>query len=207
VGAAGEQSFWVANTTALIDGQKNLNAALLGRFGERYRNLLTGIVPGKAHVVDKMPMNYLVIGFLHIAFPNAKIIHVKRHPVDTCLSIYTTPNRTHLGWAHDKSNIVFNYRQYLKLMDHWRSTLTADAMFELSYEDIVGDLETAARALVGFCGLEWNDACLRPQDNERSVVTPSVWQVRQPVYKTSMARWQKYEDVLGPFAQLMDSYD
>jgi tetratricopeptide (TPR) repeat protein len=203
VGAAGEQMFWITSGYALIDGKMNLNTGLVGMFADKYLSLLKAIDPSKRHVVDKMPMNYMVIGVIHAVFPYAKIIHIKRHPVDTCISIYSTPNRTRLRWAHDKANIVFNYRQYQSLMEHWRRTLPEGTMLDIEYEDMVGDLETAARSIVAFCGLEWDDACLRPHDNERSVVTPSVWQVRQPVYRTSMARWKKYEKVLGPFNQLM----
>ena len=144
-----------------------------------------------------------MLGLIHLAFPNAKIIHTQRHPADTCISIYTTPVRTRLGWAHDKDNIVFAYEQYLRLMDHWHRVLPAGTITDVRYEELVSDQESVTRHLIGSCGLDWDEACLRPDKNLRSVVTPSVWQVRQPIYKTSIERWRKYKPWLGPFAELM----
>ncbi len=192
VGAAGEQPFWLENGPAAFGSGAKLDFAMIERLASRYEMTLRGIAPGKAHVVDKMPMNFQMIGLIRLAFPKAKIIHTQRHPVDTCLSIYTTPNRTRLGWAHDKGNIVFAYEQYQRLMEHWRRVLPPETMMEVRYEELVSEPERTTRSMIEFCGLAWNDACLRPELNERSVVTPSVWQVRQPVYKTSVDRWRKY---------------
>jgi len=202
VGAAGEQKFWLENGVAVVGGA-GIDAKMAAKFADRYVTLLHRIAPDTTKVVDKMPMNYELLGLLKLVFPNAKVIHLQRHPVDTCLSIYTTPNRAPLGWAGDKSNIVFNYRLYEKLMEHWRHVLPRDFMLEIVYEDLVDDLEGNARRMVEFCGLDWDDACLRPQENRRAVITPSVGQVRQPVYRTSLARWKKYEDVLGAFGSLI----
>jgi hypothetical protein len=151
-----------------------------------------------------MPDNYLALGLIHAAFPNARIIHTKRNPIDTCISIYTTPNRTSDPYANSRANIVFAYEQYLRLMQHWRSVLPADRLFEVSYEELIANRESVTREMVSFCGLEWDDACLRPEDNERAVATPSVWQVRQPVYSTSVERWRRYEPWLGAFGKLKD---
>lgn len=203
VGAAGEQMFWILNSAALIDSTRKFNSALAEKLATRYVAILKDIAPGKSRVVDKMPMNYSNLGLLRMVFPRAKVIHLNRHPIDTCLSIYTTPNRTHLKWAHDPSNIVYHYRQYLSLMDHWRSVLPNGAILDIRYEDLVADFEKVTRKMVEFCGLAWNEACLRPQDTKTSVVTPSVWQARQPIYKTSVARWKRYEDCLGAFASLL----
>ncbi|HWD41347.1 MAG TPA: sulfotransferase [Fimbriimonas sp.] len=205
IGAAGEQKFWLANSTGALQGNGRVDLSALRRLAGRYEKLLREIAPGKEHVVDKMPMNYMVLGLIHLAFPKARIIHVRRHPVDTCISIYATPNRTKIGWAHDKGNIAFAYREYRRLMEHWRQVLPSGTMIDVEYEQLVGSPETATRALIEFCGVEWNDACLRPQDNKRLVVTPSVWQVRQPVYKTSIARWKRFKPWLGPFEDLKES--
>jgi hypothetical protein len=151
-----------------------------------------------------MPDNYSALGLIHAALPNARVVHVSRHPVDTCLSIYATPNRNRIGWLHDRENIVFAYEQYLRLMRHWRNALPEGTMLDIRYEDVVNDRERMTRALLDFCGLDWNEACLRPEDNDRSVVTPSAWQVRQPVYNSSVGRWRKFEPWLGPFARLLN---
>jgi len=204
VGAAGEQRFWLeSGLSVLTAAGSRVDMPMLGRLAGRYEKLLREIAPGKAHVVDKMPMNYIMLGMIHLAFPGTKIIHMRRHPVDTSLSIYATPNRIRLGWAHDKGNIVLAYREYERLMQRWRDVLPPGTILEVQYEDLVRDPEPATRELIEFCGLEWNDACLRPEENERTVVTPSVWQVRQPVYRTSVARWKKFEPWLGPLAELM----
>jgi len=204
VGSVGEQGFWLhhrdepwAKDGAMVDRTK------LKHLAAEYLRRLAEVAPGSRHVVDKMPDNYLEIPLLHMAFPQAKIVHVKRNPADTCISIYTTINRLRVGWAHNKENIVFAYRQYERVMEQWRKILPAGAMFELSYEDLVTDQERVTRELVAFCGLEWNDACLYPESNRRSVVTPSAWQVRQPLYGTSIARWKRYEPWLGGFSPLV----
>lgn len=206
VGAAGEQPFWLENgNAALAGGGTRVDMPMLVKLAAKYHRMLEGMAPGKMRVVDKMPMNYQAMGLIHLAFPKAKIIHVRRHPIDTCLSIYTTPNRVKLPWAHDKGNIAFAYKKYLQLMNHWRAVLPSDTLLEVRYEDIVGDQEQTIRSLIDFCGLEWDEACLHPELNERTVVTPSVWQVRQPVYKTSVERWRKFEPWLGPLAKLNES--
>ncbi len=204
VGPAGEQRFWSDNrNVALSQGSRELNPVILKRLANQYTNLLQTIAPGKAHVVDKMPSNYVSIGMIHLAFPHAKIIHTTRNPADTCISVYTTPNRTRLEWAHNKPNIAFAYREYLRLMDHWSRVLPAGVMMEVKYEDVVSDRERITREMVEFCGLGWDEACLSPERNVRSVVTPSVWQVRQPVYRSSLERWRNYEPWLGEFKNLL----
>lgn len=204
VGPAGEQRFWSDHrNVALRDGGSTVDAKQLKQMASDYEQRLQAVAPRKAHVVDKMPSNYMAIGVIHLAFPNAKIIHTTRNPVDTCISVYTTPNRTRLEWAHDRANIVFAYREYQRLMNHWQNVLPKGIMIEVKYEDVVSNREQVTRDMVSFCDLDWDDACMKPELNERSVVTPSVWQVRQPVYKTSMERWRKYEPWLGEFRSLL----
>jgi len=203
VEATGEQSFWMTRgPEALPVHTRMLNIAGLKGLAAEYLKILKSVNANVPHLTDKMPGNYIVLGLIHAAFPRAKVIHTRRDPRDTCISIYSTPNRVPNDWANDRANIVYAYQQYERLMTHWRAVLPADTMLEVTYEDIVDDRESKTREMVAFCGLEWNDACLRPEDNERSVVTPSVWQVRQPVYRTSLERWRNYEPWLGDFADL-----
>ncbi len=204
VGAAGEQPFWLDNWRSAMDHERtDIEARELRSLCDRYLSLLKEISPDKARVVDKMPGNYPGLGILHLAFPKARIIHTRRHPVDTCLSIYATPNRTGTEFAHDRKSIVFGYQQYLRIMRHFREVLPADCFLEVDYEDLIQDSEATTRRMIEFCGLDWNDLCLRPEDNARAVVTPSVWQVRQPIYRSSMERWRKFEPWLGPFGELL----
>jgi hypothetical protein len=203
IGGAGEQTFWLDNwRSALTTGQEAVDPTGIQLAGSRYVALLNRIAPGKRRVVDKMPSNYPGLGIIYLALPKAKVIHVRRHPVDTCLSIYATPNRRHADFMHDRDNIVTAYRQYQRIMDHWRSTLPAGYLMEIDYEDLVCNSEAVSRTMIEFCGLNWSDACLRPEQNRKPVVTPSAWQVRQPIYSTSSGRWRRFEPWLGAFAEL-----
>lgn len=203
VAAGGEIEFWTSRGLECIGPNGEPDLVKLRILAREYLQILKGIGPGSAHVTDKMPANYLSLGLIHAALPNAKIVHMIRNPVDTAISIYATPNRARIDYAHDKAAIVAAYKQYLRLMEHWRQVLPPERLLEVQYEDLVQDRENVSRKVAAFCGLEWSDALLRPESNERSVVTPSVWQVRQPVYRTSVERWKRFEPWLGPFRELL----
>ncbi len=179
----------------------------LQALASEYLALLQKIAPHKPRVVDKMNTNYLLLGLLNLAFPNARMIHMRRNPLDTCISIWATPVANGIDLCASKQNIVIAYQQYLRVMEHWRQVLPPDRFLDVQYEELVGDRERVTRQMIDFCGLAWDDACMSPEQNTRSVRTPSVWQVRQPVYKTSMERWRKYEPWLGAFAELMSETD
>ena len=206
VGAAGEQRFWPHNWRGVFgrDG-RGLDPQAARVTATAYLARLRLVAPGNAHVTDKMPANYEYLGPIHAALPNARIIHMRRNPVDTCISIWATPNRVPIDFAYNRENIVFAYEQYLRLMDHWRSVLPEDRFLEVNYEDLVDDREAAARRMLAHVGLVWDDALLHHEDNVRSVVTPSLWQVRQPIYRTSVDRWRRYEPWLGAFRKLLPS--
>ena len=199
VAPAGEQLFWSRNWRRALE-----NLDEIGVLGREYVDLLSqfGIHPER--VTDKMPGNYLFAGLIHLALPNAKIIHMRRTPVDNCLSIWATPNAMPHEGGHNKQHIAFVYREYLRLMAQWRTVLPADRFMEVDYEELVADNANMARRMIEFCGLAWEESCLRPEDNKRTVLTPSAWQVRQPVYKTSVERWRKFEPYLGEFSELLE---
>jgi tetratricopeptide (TPR) repeat protein len=169
----------------------------------RYINLLNRLCPNSPRVTDKMPQNFTVLGLIHALLPNAKIIHCRRNPIDTCLSIYMNPYRVSPDYAHRFEHLVEFYREYERLMSYWRQVIPETSMMEVVYEDLVDSQEQTTRRLVEFCGLEWEQACLRHQDNDRRILTSSVWQARQPVYKSSVARWRNYEPWLGPLRELL----
>jgi tetratricopeptide (TPR) repeat protein len=208
IGGAGEQLFWPEHLghcqkifrNSRADG---FEANRMKRLSEEYLEVLQRVAPGNQRVVDKMNTNYLLLGLLHLVFPNARIVHMRRHPVDTCLSIWATPVANQIDLSGSKENVVSMYRQYLKVMQHWREILPSDRFFEVDYEELVSEREQITRRIISFVGLDWDISCLAPEKNDRAVKTPSVWQVRQPVYKTSVARWRKYESCLGPFAELL----
>jgi tetratricopeptide (TPR) repeat protein len=206
VGAGGEQSYW------LEDRLQAFKDALSGKFQPEaaqkfaidYQTLLEALAPDKKRVTDKMPTNYLALGLIHLLYPNARIVCCHREPVDNCLSIYTTAYvQGSPGYAHSRENIVFAYREYERLMNHWKQVLPADRLMEVLYEDMVDDAENVTRRLVDFVGLEWDDACLGHDKTKGVVKTPSLWQARQPIYRSSLERWRNYEPWLGTFRDLI----
>jgi len=206
VGAAGEVRYWPNKRPEWLgENGQPFKASRMAKFADLYLQTLRKIVPNDPHVTDKMPANYEYVGPIHIALPNARIIHMRRNPVDTCISIYTTPNRVAVEYAYDRGNIVFAYKQYRRLMEHWRAVMPADRFLEVQYEDLVADRETQLRRMLEFIGLEWEEAVMQHQENARNVNTPSLWQVRQPIYKTSVERWRRYEPWLGEFRELLDT--
>jgi tetratricopeptide (TPR) repeat protein len=204
VGSGGEQTFWADNWRQLVDpdGTRVLPECFKD-LSERYCSTLKRVAPERNHVVDKLPGNTYGLGAIHLSLPRAKIIHMKRHAVDTCLSIYATPNRARNEFSHRRKSLVVAYQEYTRLMDHWHAVLPAGSIFEVEYEQLVEDPERVTRAMIAFCEIEWSDLCLRPERNERVVKTPSVWQVRQPIYRTSVARWRNFEPWLGEFSSLL----
>jgi hypothetical protein len=160
--------------------------------------------PGKAHVTDKFPSNYVYLGLLHLIYPKARFIHARRNPLDTCLSIYMRPFSTNQGLGRTRRQIVDSYRLYRDSMQHWGEVLGPDRFITVDYEQLVLNPEPMIRKVIEYCGLQWEDACLRPEEGDRRVLTFSMWQVRQPVYTSSVERWRKYEPWLGIFRELID---
>ncbi|NJL73180.1 MAG: tetratricopeptide repeat protein [Candidatus Competibacteraceae bacterium] len=150
-------------------------------------------------VTDKMPHNFQAVGFIALLFPKARIIHTRRNPFDTCLSIWQQNFNDAHTYARNLADLGHHYATYLNLMEHWREVLPG-RMLEIDYEDLVENQEQVSRKLIDFIGLDWDDACLRPQDVKRTVLTASVWQVRQPVYKRSAGRWKITKRTSGRFA-------
>ncbi len=204
-GAGGELNFWNERGAAW----SRLSAAgnqtpFLAQAAADYLRVLRTIAPKAARVTDKMPFNFLWAGLIHMAFPRATIIHCRRAAVDTALSIHQTHFHPSLAFPTGSAELVAYFRSYQRLMDHWRSVLPADRFIEVDYEDLTRAPEPVIRRIIAACGLAWHDACLRPESNPRVVKTPSKWQTRQPIYRTSVARWRRYEPWLGPLRALVD---
>ena len=134
--------------------------------------------------------------------PNARIVHCRRHPIDNCLSCYFTSFAEQIGFANRLDTLARYYIDYDRLMRHWKTVLPIE-IFELQYEDLVTDTEDRIRALLAYCGLDWEDACLAFDKTERGIRTPSRWQVRQPIYRKSVARWRNYERQLEPLIRTL----
>lgn len=206
VAGGGELPYWLEAGPAWEAARpRSLSAESFQRLAQDYLTVLRDIGPDAARVTDKMPPNFMWIGLIHMVFPKARIIHCKRNPIDTCLSIYSTYFTARMDFAADRGDLVFFYRQYLRLMAHWRQVLPPEVYYETVYEDLVANREARSRELIDFCGLPWDDACLAPERNERAVKTASVWQARQPVYKTQTERWRRYEPWLGELRELIEA--
>ncbi len=202
VAGAGELAFWNERASGLVDAPVDTIAERAGAVRDDYLRLLRTIGPDALRVTDKMPFNFLWIGLVHLLFPRARVVHCRRNPVDTCLSMYSTYFAQHWGFASDRGDLAAYYRQYLRLMDHWRAVLPADRLVDVDYEDATRDPEATARRLIAFCGLPWDPACLSPERNPDAVRTASKWQARQPIYRTSVERWRNYEAWLGELREL-----
>jgi tetratricopeptide (TPR) repeat protein len=181
----------------------DLSPGDLAAMGSDYVRRIATLAPDAARVTDKMPANFRFAGLIRLMLPNARIVHCRRDPLDTCLSCYATKFSRGQPFAYDLRDLGSYYRAYEALMQHWRACLPTDRFIEVRYEDVVGDLEGQARRLVDFCGLPWDDACLRFHKDRRQVRTASVNQVRQPLYRTSVARWKTYERHLGPLVEAL----
>ncbi len=172
-----------------------LNRESIQRLALRHLDELQRRNTTALRVVDKMPDNYLGLGFLVALFPQARFIHCRRDLRDVAVSCWMTNFRT-VRWASDAGHIAARFRDYQRLMDHWRKVLPAPVL-DVSYEETVTNLEAVARRLVAWCGLEWEPGCLEFHRGKRAVRTASSVQVRQPLYATSVGRWRHYEQALA----------
>ncbi|MFQ5509574.1 MAG: sulfotransferase [Leptospirillia bacterium] len=152
---------------------------------------------GAERITDKMPFNFRHLGLIAALFPDVPIIHTRRDPIDTCLSCYQQMFAGGMSFSHDLGHLGFYYREYERLMAHWREVLEVP-LLEVQYESLVSDQEAISRKMIEHVGLPWDDACLNFHESGRSVGTASYDQVRQPIYQTSVARWKHYEKHLGP---------
>jgi hypothetical protein len=206
VTGAGELNFW---SNALLQAlppepEQDIDPGLIQLLGASYLTLLNDFSADSLRVIDKAPHNFRNIGLILSVFPNAKILHLQRNPIDTCLSIYFQDFTNAFSFANDLDNLVHYYRLYLRMMQHWRSVLPASQMLDVPYEALVGDQEGWSRKIVSFLGLEWDSRCIEFQNTVRKVDTASQWQVRQGMYKTSLERWRKYEKHIGPLRALLE---
>jgi tetratricopeptide (TPR) repeat protein len=177
-----------------------LSPADLSRLGQTY---VAAISTGSTHtrIVDKMPTNFLYAGLIHLMLPNARIIHCRRNPLDTCVSCYSKHFIAGVEFSYDLSELGAFYRDYQDLMAMWRGILPPRRFLEIDYEDVVEDVETQARRMVAFCGLEWDPSCLTFHLNRRQVRTASNLEVRRPIHRDSVQRWKAYESHLGPLIE------
>src|SRR6516164_3958050 len=173
----------------------------LRQVGARYVAATRAHGPSAERIADKMPWNFHFAGLIHLALPNARIIHARRDPVDTCLSCFSILFENGNPYTYDLGELGRFYRGYDSLMAHWRSVFPQGVMIEVQYEEVVADLETQARQIMAHCDLEWDEACLAFHKTRRPVRTSSVAQVRQPIYQSSVGRWRPYREQLRPLLE------
>jgi tetratricopeptide (TPR) repeat protein len=204
VHGAGELPFWNSAHQAceIARLQGGSAADEVRRIADDGLRLFQELAPDAARVVDKMPANFLYLGLVQAVFPNARIIHLHRDPRDTCLSIYFQPFGPGHSHAHDLQDLAHYWREYCRVMAHWRAVLPAGRMLEVPYEGLTGDTESWARRMLEFIGLPWDPRCLDFHRHPRTVSTFSKWQARQPITGTSVGRWRHYAAFAGPLLQL-----
>ena len=201
---AGEIRFWdkaFEQLEAAARAPAELASTLPG-MARAYLERLGVQADGQQRIIDKMPANFLYAGLIHAAFPRARIIHMRREPLDTCVSIYFQ-NFFNVGvYANDLKSLAHYYGEYLRICDYWRRVLPATSFLEVPYEALIGDQEGWSRRMVQFLGLPWDPRCLDFHNTERVVITASRWQVRQRMNAASIGRWRNYAKHLAVLEHL-----
>lgn len=174
--------------------------------GEKYLERTWALAPDKQYIVDKMPGNCFYVGMIYRMLPTAKIIHAIRDPMDSCFSCFTHLFKSSMSFAYDLRALGEYYALYAQAMEHWHTVLPKTAIFDLPYERMVADHETCSKQLLDFIGLPWDPNCLHFYNNDRMVKTASLTQVRKPIYKTSLQRWQHFADELQPLFEIVAPY-
>jgi len=200
---AGEVRFWDRGYAAFEQTAPEDQARRLAELAQEYLARVGSVAGEATRIIDKMPANFLYCGLIHAVFPRARIIHMRRHPLDTCLSVYFQNFYNVSPYANDLDSLAHYYGHYLRLMRHWRRVLPAGTLLEVPYEALVEDPELWTRRMLEFVGLPWDARCLDFHQTERVVITASRWQVRQKISKGSSGRWQHYEAHVAPLRHLV----
>ena len=181
-----------------------LTQASVTALADRYLREVNALA-GEAHrVTDKMLQNFEHLGLIALLFPQARIIHCTRDPLDTCLSCYFLHFRSeNMSHTYDLAHLGMYYREYQRLMEHWKTVLDIPIM-EINYESLIDDQAHWTRELLAFCGLPWEDNCLDFHKSDRAAATASYDQVRRPMYRSSVARWKRYEQQLEPLRKALE---
>jgi len=185
-----------------IDEQalRTLSRSKAAEMANLYLTRLTKNSNDPARACDKAPLNGLHLGIAALLFPRAKILYCRRNAIDTCVSIFMQKFASVHAYSYDLKTLGRYYATFADMMDHWLQ-LFPEMIREVRYEDTVSELEKQARGIIDFLGLDWNDACVEFQKTERPVMTASKWQVRQPVYTSSVQKWRRYERYLKPLVE------
>jgi tetratricopeptide (TPR) repeat protein len=183
-------------------GWSTITAEQLSALGSRYLGYIRKLDEKARRITDKMPYNFILVPLIAKVFPHGKIIHTRRHPLDTCLSCYFQNFTGGSEYSFDLAELGKFYRNYLDLMKYWRDTLQVP-MLEVDYERLVRDPESNVRAILDYCELEWEDACMNFHKSKRAISTASYQQVRKPIYTRSAGRWRNYGKHLDPLIEAL----
>jgi tetratricopeptide (TPR) repeat protein len=195
----------VGNDESYPDCLTRLPASMVPDLARRYVSRVNRLAGNQRRVTDKQLGNFLHLGLIATLLPRSRVIRCRRHPLDTCLSCFTHMFRE-MNFAWDMDDLAQYYKDYQRLMAHWKSVCPLD-MLDVVYEELVAEPERISRQMIEFCGLPWDERCLRPYENPRPVRTVSKVQVRQPIYRSSIGRWRRYESQLAPLRQALGELD
>ncbi len=191
----------IGTKTAYPGCAREMDSAATRRIAHQYLERLDETDPNTRRVVDKMPGNFIHLGLIGLLFPNAKVIHLQRDPIDTCVSCYFQLFQRGMSYVWDLEELGKHYRCYLEFMAHWHTVRPVEIL-DIRYEELVAEPERVARQMIDFVGLDWDDRCLE-RNPDAAIVTASLWQARQPVYTTSVQGWKRYEKHLGPLIEAL----
>jgi tetratricopeptide (TPR) repeat protein len=194
---AGELEYWGTvvreHGAEIRQGQDAIDEQAKKRLAETYLRTLDNVSPTALRVVDKAPLNSDYLDVIHSIFPNARIIYMRRDPIDTCLSCYFQNFSLGHSFTLDLSDLAHYYQEHHRLMNHWRTVLPQGSILDVPYEELVADQEGWTRKILDFIELGWDARCLEFHATERPIKTASFWQARQKIFKTSVQRWRNYE--------------
>ncbi|MEQ9344899.1 MAG: sulfotransferase [Thalassospira sp.] len=209
--AAGEIGDFAKAVTDIVGAGKisdqlvRMDAKAARAIRKQYLDALKDYAPDKRFVTNKTPANFVRVEMIRRVFPDAPILHTHRHPLATCLSIYTTPFAIPMRFADDLGELADYYQAYVQLMDAFFETDQNGMLYDLSYEDLVADPEAVAKDYLAHCGLDWHPECLEFYRADKAAATASMIQVRRPIFKDSLGKWQRFEPYIGPLAKLAEN--
>jgi tetratricopeptide (TPR) repeat protein len=203
---AGELPFWTSLLPQYLASPPSPDIAerIIIKLSNDYLKYLDGRSLDALRVVDKMPGNFKCLGLIYAALPHARVVHMSRNPLDTCLSIYFQDFAVTHTYANDLEDLAHFYTEYIRVMEHWRSTLPEGWILDVPYQKLTEDPEGWSRKMIDFIGLPWDPKCLNFEQSDRPIVTFSKWQARQKITKSSVARWRRYEKFIGPLKHLAE---
>jgi len=190
----------------MLDSISKANDIFIKKIGNDYLTQLSNLSPNSKFISDKMPGNFLMLGLIFLAIPNAKVIHVTRDPMDCCFSNFIHLYNDDMRFSYSQDALGNYYKDYHKIMMHWKKVLPNDFIYNIKYENLINNTEKEIRQLNSFLDIEWDPKCLKFYNNKRNVKTASKMEVNKPIYKTSISKWKKFSEHLNPLYDIIKPY-